>query len=451
MEDKTIDICRDGEDGAIAGEGSVMASADNAIAGETATCNNAAFSASGNPLPDNWLAAIVFIWAGQAVSMITSYAAGYAMVWYVTETTGSALMLALMSICAMLPIGIISPLGGVLADRVNRKTIMICADLGIGIISLIAGLVIMAGNVTLVLIAILAAVRAVGQAFHSPAMMASMPLLVPEKHLLRVNSLDQALASIAGIGAPAFGIFLYTTLGFQWVMFLDFAGAVVAVAGLALAKIPTIRDEEAAHENVFSNLKSGFKAVSACRGLALLMIGVMIGTLIFGPMSAVFPLMTYSHFGGDGYAASITEAAFGIGMLIGSGALMVLKGDTKLARLIVIAMIVVGASTTACGLLPPSGYWVFVVLVVVMAVACAWFNGPLMTIIQRSVPDDKLGRAIGLFSAGSGIAAPLGVALGGILAEAIGVAPFFIVDGIACMLLGIVAYLPKSIRDLDKR
>lgn len=406
-------------------------------------------SAAGMPLPKNWLAAISFIWAGQAASMITSYAAGYAMVWYVTETTGSALMLALMSICAMLPIGLVSPFGGVLADRVNRKAIMIGADLSIGIISLIAGFVIMAGDVSFVLIALIAIARAVGQAFHSPAMMASMPLLVPERHLLRVNTLDQALASVASIGAPAFGIFLYTTLGFQWVMFLDFAGALVAVAGLALAKIPTIRDEKAAQENVFANLRDGAATVASCRGLLLLMTGVTIGMFIFGPLSAVFPLMTYSHFGGDGYAASITEAAFGVGMLVGSGALMALKGDTKLARLIAIAAVVTGASTAACGLLPTSGYWGFVVLVTIMAMACAWFNGPLMTLIQRNVPEDKLGRAIGLFTAASGIATPLGVAVGGALAEGIGVAPFFLVDGIACLLLGLVVYLPKSIRALD--
>ena len=64
-----------------------------------------------------------------------------------------------------------------------------------------------------------------------------MPMLVPDKHLLRINTLDQLLAAVASIGAPAFGIFLYSTLGFSSVMFLDFAGACIAVAGLLLAKV----------------------------------------------------------------------------------------------------------------------------------------------------------------------------------------------------------------------
>lgn len=407
-------------------------------------------SAVGLPLPKNWLAIISFIWAGQAVSMITSYAAGYAVVWYVTESTGSALVLAVMNICVMLPIGLLSPFGGIVADKHNRKMIMIVADGAIGLISLIAGFIILAGDVSLVLLILVCVARAVGQAFHSPAMMATMPMLVPDKHLLRINTLDQLLASIAGIGAPAFGIFLYTTMGFSSVMFLDFIGALFAIAGLALAKVPTVIDETATQQHVIANLRDGFRAVAASRGLLLLIVMVTIGMMIFGPLSAVFPLMTYEHFSGDGYMASLVEAAFGIGMLVGSGILMAWGGGKRLAGLIAVAAIIVGAAAVACGLLPPTGFVAFVVLVAVMAMACAWFNGPTMTLTQRNVSDEKMGRAMGLLNAAMGLATPIGIAIGGVAAELMGVAPFFVVDGIACLVLGLVAYIPKSIRALDE-
>lgn len=407
-------------------------------------------SAVGLPLPKNWLAIISFIWAGQAVSMITSYAAGYAVVWYVTESTGSALVLAVMNICVMLPIGLLSPFGGIVADKHNRKMIMIVADGAIGLISLIAGFIILAGNVSLVLLTLVCVARAVGQAFHSPAMMATMPMLVPDKHLLRINTLDQLLASVAGIGAPAFGIFLYTTMGFSSVMFLDFIGALFAIAGLVLAKVPTVIDATATQQHVLANLRDGFHAVAATRGLLLLIVMVTIGMMIFGPLSAVFPLMTYEHFSGDGYMASLVEAAFGVGMLVGSGILMAWGGGKRLAGLIAVAAIIVGVTTAACGLLPSTGFVAFVVLVAVMAMACAWFNGPTMTLTQRNVPDEKMGRAMGLLNAAMGLATPIGIAIGGVAAEFMGVAAFFVVDGIACLALGLVAYIPKSIRALDE-
>ena len=408
-------------------------------------------SAAGLPLPKNWLAIIAFIWAGQAASMITSYAAGYAVVWYVTESTGSALMLAAMNIAVMLPVGLISPFGGIVADKHNRKLIMIAADGAVGVISLVAGVFILAGDVSIPLLLAVCIARAVGQAFHSPAMMAAMPMLVPDKHLLRINTLDQLLlGSVASIGAPAFGIFLYTTLGFSSVMFLDFAGACVAILGLALAKIPTVVDATAEGQHVLANLRDGWRAIAKTRGLVLLIGGVTVGMMIFGPLSAVFPLMTYQHFGGDGYAASIAEAAFGVGMLVGSGILIAWGGGKRLAGLIAVAAVIVGAATAACGFLPPDAFPAFIVLVAVMAVACAWFNGPTMTLTQRNVPDDKMGRAMGLLTAAMGLATPIGIAIGGVAAEAMGVAPFFIVDGLACLALGLVLYLPKSVRALDE-
>ncbi|NHM13639.1 MFS transporter [Xiamenia xianingshaonis] len=406
-------------------------------------------SAAGLPLPKRWLTVVAFIWAGQAVSMLTSYAAGYAVVWYVTESTGSALVLAFMTVCVLLPTGLISPFGGIVADRHNRKAIMIAADGAVGLVSLAAGLIILAGDVSLPLLLAVCIARAVAQAFHTPAMMAAMPLLVPDEHLLRINVLDQLLSSVTSIGAPALGIFLYTTLGFSSVMFFDFAGAAFAILGLALAKVPTVVDEAAKQQHVLANLRDGWRAVTAHRGLAPLIVMVTAGMMTFGPLSAVFPLMTYDHFGGDGYAASLTEAAFGIGMLAGSAVLMAWGGGKRLAALIAVAAVVVGLATAACGLLPPDAFGAFVVLVAIMAVACAWFNGPLMTLVQRAVAEEKLGRVMGLITAALGLATPIGVALGGVLAEVVGVAPFFVIDGLVCLAVGCITYLPKSIRALD--
>lgn len=232
-------------------------------------------------------------------------------------------------------------------------------------------------------------------------------------------------------------------------MFLDFFGALAAVAGLMLAKIPTVRDETAQNQHVLANLRDGWRALAARRGLLMLMIAVTLGTMIFSPLSAVYPLMTYSYFGGDGYMASITEAAWGIGMIVGSGVIMVWGGGRRLALLMVVACVLTGVITVVCGLLPPTAFAAFAVLCGLMAVPCAWFNAPTMTLAQRNVPEEKLGRVMGLMSAGFGLASPVGVALGGALAEGIGVAPFFVVDGVLCIVLGAAMYLPRSIRALD--
>lgn len=190
-------------------------------------------SATGRPLAAHWLAVVVLIWVGQAASMVTSFSASFAAVWYMTDTTGSPLMLAAMSICAYLPTGLLSPVGGVVADRFNRKAVLIAADMAVGLVSLAMGFVILAGDLSPALILVLVVARSVGQAFHSPAMMATMPMLVPQKHLLRINTLDQMLMAMVNVGAPALGIMIYTNLGFQTAMFLDFFWGASGLCGVA--------------------------------------------------------------------------------------------------------------------------------------------------------------------------------------------------------------------------
>lgn len=423
-------------------------------------------SATGRELSRHWLAIIALIWSGQAISMFTSYAASFAAIWYVTESTGSALALALLSICAYLPQGLLSPFGGVVADRINRKYIVIAADLFTGIASLVLGLIILFGHVSLTALVIMVIVRSAGQAFHYPAMMAIMPMLVPEKHLLRINTLDQLLLSVAGMVAPALGILLYTVLGFHSVMFLDFVGALLACTAMLLAKVPSSQNQAesnasastgedlsapaSAKRHVLHDLKEGWVALRSVHGLFMLIVLITLGMVCYSPMSSLYPLMTYEHFQGDGYMASIAEATFAAGLLIGSTILMVWGGGKRLTLLIASACLFFGVLCSVSGLLHPNLFWVFAVLCAGMGLVSAWFNGPMMTLIQRNSTEETMGRIIGLVTAASALAGPFGIALGGVFAEFAGVALFFVVDGVLCAFLGVLIVSFKSIRALDK-
>lgn len=405
----------------------------------------------GRRLPRRWLAAVVAVWTGFAFTSFATMAANYAAVWYVTETTGSPLALAIVYVCAFLPVGLLAPLGGVVADRFNRKRVIILCDLFIAAMALVVGAVIAIGHVSFPLVLVMATACGVAQAFRTPSFNATMPLLVPEKHLLRVNALDNLLSSISMICAPALGIFLYTTIGFQAVMFLDAAGALLSVLAMLTAAVPTIVAHDVANQSAFANVKSGWRELSATKGLPVVVLCVVLGMMAYGPLDSILPLMVSSHFNGNGYMASLVTAVFGIGMLAGSAALMVRGGSTWLARIIAVAAIVVGAATTVAGLLPTSMFVAFVVAIGVMAVACAGFNGPLMTLMQKNVGEEKLGRVMGLLSAFMGLGIPLGTALGGAVAQGIGVTSFFVVDGVVILGLGALLVFLPSVRALDRR
>lgn len=397
--------------------------------------------------------------------MFTSYAASFAAIWYVTESTGSALALSFLSICAYLPQGLLSPFGGVLADRLNRKYLIILADSICGLASFALGLIILFGQVSFAAIVVMVIIRSAAQAFHYPALMALMPMLVPEKHLLRINTLDQLLLSVSGMAAPVLGIFFYTVVGFHSVMFLDFAGALIACAGMLLAKVPSTKcaslssntqssdntpnDSTSDKRHVLADLKEGWVALKRVRGLFVLIILITLGMVCFSPMSSLYPLMTFDYFQGDGYMASIAEATFAAGLLIGSSFLMVWGGGKKLTRLIAIACISFGLLCSVSGLISPNMFWIFAILCAGMGLVSAWFNGPMMTLIQRNTAEETMGRVIGLVNTGIALAGPVGIAAGGIFAEFMGVAPFFVVDGILCAFIGILIAAFKSVRKLD--
>ena len=397
--------------------------------------------------------------------MFTSYAASFAAIWYVTESTGSALALSFLSICAYLPQGLLSPFGGVLADRLNRKYLIILADSICGLASFALGLIILFGQVSFAAIVVMVIIRSAAQAFHYPALMALMPMLVPEKHLLRINTLDQLLLSVSGMAAPVLGIFFYTVVGFHSVMFLDFAGALIACAGMLLAKVPstkcaslssntqssdnTSNESTSDKHHVLADLKEGWVALKRVRGLFVLIILITLGMVCFSPMSSLYPLMTFDYFQGDGYMASIAEATFAAGLLIGSSILMVWGGGKKLTRLIAIACISFGLLCSVSGLISQNMFWIFAILCAGMGLVSAWFNGPMMTLIQRNTAEETMGRVIGLVNTGIALAGPVGIAAGGIFAEFMGVAPFFVVDGILCAFIGILITAFKSVRKLD--
>lgn len=406
-------------------------------------------NAAGNPLPSSWITTIAVIWCGQAISIFATVAASFAAIWYITENTSSAVWLSLASMAALLPVALLSPFGGVAADRYNRKHLVILTDGSAGFFSLVLALVVMSGHLSVPLMLLLLAVRTGGQAFHGPAMTALMPHLVPKRHLMRINSMDQSITSLSTIVGPALGILLYTYVGLHGVMLLDAVCAAIACLCLATVKVKANTSPSNDHGSVFAELKEGATFIYKDKGLRSLMLLIMFTMLLFMPVASLDPLMVYEHFKGDGFQASLVEAVFGIGLLLGSAVILVWGGGSKHIPLIIVSGIVLGLALAACGFLQSDQFHLFAVLVGIAAAAIGCYNAPIMPILQNKAPDEKFGRVMGIFLAVSSLAAPIGLSFSGFIAEAIGITTWFIVCGSLVALCCAIAWFNKNIRALD--
>src|SRR5215203_5475339 len=166
-------------------------------------------------IPQNWAARFFTVWTGQAFSLFGSALVQFALIWWLTQKSGSATVLAIATLVGMLPQIVLGPFAGALVDRWNRRVIMIVADAAIAISTLWLVYLFSTDVVQIWHVYAVMAFRSLGGAFHFPAMSASTPLMVPEEHLTRVNGLNQTLQGINGLIAPPVGALLIGALPTQ--------------------------------------------------------------------------------------------------------------------------------------------------------------------------------------------------------------------------------------------
>lgn len=397
-----------------------------------------------------WKQDFFTIWTGQAISLISSAILQMAIIFYLTEKTGSAMILSIASLVGFLPYAVFGPAIGVLVDRYDRKKIMIGADLIIAGAGAILAIIALYMELPVWMVMVVLFIRSIGAAFHSPALSAVTPLLVPEEQLTKCAGYSQSLQSISYIISPAAAAFLYSVWELNAIIAMDVLGAVIACITVALVKIPKLNIEEQDQKsNFMKEFKEGFDVLKEKKGLfALLLIGTLY-MFVYMPINALYPLMTMEYFSGTPMHVSITEIAYASGMLAG-GLLLGLFGNFKKRIILITASIfMMGVSLTISGLLPSSGFIIFVVCCVVMGLSVPFYSGVQTALYQEKIKPEYLGRVFSLTGSIISLAMPIGLILSGLFADRVGVNYWFLISGVLIIIVAIVCPQVTAIRKLD--
>lgn len=401
-------------------------------------------------LKHNWKLNYFLIWSGQAISLVTSAVLQMAIIWYLTYRTGSAWVLSMATLAGFLPQAILGPFIGVLVDRFHRKLIMIGADLLIAAAGAVLALITLFMELPVWLIMMVLFIRSVGSAFHTPALSAATPLLVPAEHLTRCAGYTQSIQSVSYILSPALAAMLYSLWSLNGIIALDVLGALAACTTVALAAIPELEKQESEEKStMLQEMKEGYQALREQRGLfVLLWIGAFY-MLIYMPINALFPLMSISYFGGTAVHASAVEMAFAAGMLLGGLILGIWGGFRRKTMTITTSILLMGASLSLSGILTESGFPAFLVLSLLMGLSGPFYSGVQIALFQERIQPEYLGRVFALLTSVVSLAMPLGLLLSGVFADRIGVSLWFLLSGILILALGLVTILIPAYRDLD--
>jgi DHA3 family macrolide efflux protein-like MFS transporter len=400
-------------------------------------------------LPKNWLAQFASAWTGQAFSLLGSQVIQFALIWWLTQTTGKATTLSIAALAGLLPQVLIAPLAGALVDRVNRKRVMVLAD---GLVALVTlGLVVLfwTARVQIWHVYLAMFLRAVAGSFQFPAWQASTSLMVPAEHLSRVQGFNQMIHGLLNICAPALAALLLSWLPTAQVLLVDILTAALAIGLIVVVKIPqpkiTSSAGGAGSVSLWSDMHAGLRYVFSWTGLVCVTAIALLINLVVAPASALLPILVSKHFGGQAYELAWMESALGIGTIAGGLILGVWGGFRRRILTTLLGLVVLGVSFTGLGLISGNGYWLAVGMMLVTGLAIPIIDGPIMAAGQAVIPPEMQGRVFTLIGSLSALMTPIGLLSAGPLADRFGVQIWFVLGGIVTGLLGLGGFFIPAI------
>ncbi|HZU87509.1 MAG TPA: MFS transporter, partial [Anaerolineaceae bacterium] len=408
------------------------------------------------PIPEKWALNFFTMWGGQAVSLIGSSLVQFALVWWMTKTTGSATVLATATLIATLPRILLQPFAGALVDRWNRKVVMIVADSIIALATLVLMFLFAIGQESVLAVYVIVLVRAAGGAFHSPAESACIVLMVPKAHLARIAGLNQTLSGTLNIVSPPLGALLISILPIQAVLAIDVGTAIIAVSILAFTTIPQPPRQVAqangtAKKTSFrEDLREGWSYLIAWRGLVGVVLISMAINFLLVPAFSLIPLMVMQEYQGNALQLGLVNSLFGIGVIIGGLVLAAWGGFKKRILTSMLGVIGIGVGILLFGLLPSNLFYLALVGMFLLGFMQVLSNGPVDALLQAAVAPDMQGRVFSLLNASASAMAPLSLLVAGPVSDWLGVRTWYLLGGFACIIMASIAFFIPAIMNIEE-
>jgi DHA3 family macrolide efflux protein-like MFS transporter len=398
---------------------------------------------------ERWLKRFITIWTGQASSLIGSQLVQFALVWWLTIQTGSATVLAIASVAAMVPQILLSPIAGAYVDRWKRRHVMIAADAFIALSTFVLIVLFALGYVQIWHVFVVMFVRSCFAAFHWPASQAATTMLVPEEHLTRVAGMNQSLQGIANILAPPMAAVLIAFLPIEQVLMFDILTAFLAIFPLLFIRFPEPVPKTGPKQKVMADLKEALAYLRGWRGALMFMVMFMLINMLVAPAFSLLPILVVGYFHGTAIDYASLEALAGIGMIVGGIALSIWGGTKRKIVTVMSSTIMAGTGIALIAFVPQNGFILVLVLFLFVGLMLPILNGSMMALLQACVPKGMQGRVFALMGSLSFAAVPIGLGFAGPVADLIGIQPWFLIAGIPTVLIGVVAFFMPNIMNIE--
>ena len=389
---------------------------------------------------NNWKRRTVLFFVSQCVTLFGSQVVQMAVIWYVTLQTGSGAWIAAFSVCSYLPQVFVSFLGGVWADRYDRKHLIIAADLWIALVT--GGMLLLMPRITetsvlLAALLLMAMIRSAGAGIQNPAVNATIAQLVPEAALQRCNGIFATMQSVVQFAAPAVAALILSGSSLRAAMLIDILTAGVGIGLLACIHLPKAQCQQEKNSmlaDMAIGVRYAYEAASMRKTL------VVYGLFLFLTVPAGYLSgLLVSRMYGDTYwyLTAVELVGFG-GMMIGGLLMSIWKGFAYRRHTLAAGLFVFGAMAIAMGL--GHCFPAYLVYMAIYGIALTAVQTTITTMIQEYAKPSMHGRMFGLMSSLYAGCYPLGMALFGPMADWIPLQGIMVFSGIALMAIAADAY-----------
>jgi MFS family permease len=384
--------------------------------------------------------------SGQLISLIGTWMQTVAQSWLVYRLTGSGLKLGAVGFASQIPVFLFAPLGGILADRSNRKHVVIGTQVASMLLAFVLAALTLSNRITVPEIFVLAALLGVVNAFDIPGRQSFLVDMVGKEDLMNAIALNSSMFNGARVIGPAVAGILVARLGEGWCFFVNGASYIAVIAGLLMMNVHAparVSVETSAWEHILE----GFQFVSRTAPIRALMLLLGLVSVTGMPYVVLMPIFAdrILHHGGQGLASMIGShdlgavrlgilmGAAGVGALLGALTLAVRSGVKGLSTWISVCCAGFGISLMLFSF--SKSFWLSVLLLMPVGYFIMLQMASSNTLIQVMVPDALRGRAMAVYSMMFMGMAPIGALLGGALSDRLG-APITVAIGGFVSVLG---------------
>jgi MFS family permease len=376
---------------------------------------------------------------GQIISLIGTWMQTVAQAWLIYRLTGSAALLGVLGFVGQIPILLLSPLAGLVADRWPRRGVVISTQTSSMLLAFILAALTMTGHIRVWEIIVLATLLGIVNAFDVPARQSFLIEMVGREDLLNAIALNSSMFNGARIAGPAIAGILVAVVGEGWCFLLNGISYLAVIAGLfmmRIEKMTLVHDGAAPLEK----LREGFRFARHTKPIRALLLLVAIVSFMALPYTVLMPIFAVQILHGGASAYGWLMGAVGAGAMFGALALAMRAQLRGLGKVVAYAATGLGASLVLFS--ASHWYWVSCAILVVSGFTMMMQFTATNTLIQAMVPDQLRGRVMSLYSMMFLGMSPIGSLLAGALADRIG-APVTVAIGGLVSCLGGIAFARK--------